>query len=150
MENRENARRHWPLAVAASVLLHGAAVLGLGMLPGRQVVEARTGTPGRDLPFTLVDYDPGEVTFLGSSGPPGGKKSSTPLEEKTSPGAVNAGPATATLKYPLAAADNTTPRTPEPGSKGPGQVGTAGGESISFFQVAAHGLRIVYVVDISA
>jgi hypothetical protein len=145
MEKRESSRRHWRIAVTVSLLLHAAVVVGLGSLSGRQVACARTGTANRDISFCVVEYDPGEVTFISprETGPP------RYVERKSPASPDHAGSATATLADPLAASASA-PTPAEPGSTGHGKPDRPTGATTSFFQVPAHGRRIVYVIDASA
>jgi hypothetical protein len=148
MENRENTRRYWPMAVTVSVLLHGAVGLGLGLVPGRQVSAARAPAQARFLSFaTLEEGDTGAVSFVE---PHAGGDSSARRAPNPGTPMADTEPVQATLREPWApaAAVPSSPGTLAPAKLAP--ASSAGGGTTSFFQVETRGGRIVYVVDGSA
>ena len=145
MDNQVRPRRYWPLAVTVSLVLHGVAVLLLGMLPTREIVQARPSGQGGPLPFDLVELDSGEVTFEAArpeqKKAPSAKKNGPPLPAHEplaailiEPGMLDSGPT-------LAADVQGSPAGPS---------GNSAHATTSFFQVEARGQRLVYVVDSSS
>jgi len=151
MENRVSRPSHWRIAVAVSVLLHGAVLLGAALVPARQVVEARTPPKTQYISFALDENDSGEVRFEQPRQPDRGTSLNSP-KTKPPPPADSAAPVTATLRdtWDLAPATEFNPDTTGPSAIGQAPGSSASGVTTSFFQVAARGLRIVYVLDGSA
>jgi hypothetical protein len=129
----------------------------LSLVPERQTFQARAAANIERIGFDVAELDgdgaAGEVSFIQASASAGGPST----KSKKRPALVeNADPVTATLLQPWESAasagaeagarakqDGPTDAGTEPG-------GAAGGAATSFFQVAARGRRIVYVLDGSA
>jgi hypothetical protein len=152
MEKRENSRRHWPIAVTVSVLVHGAALLGFSLLSGRQAIDAGTTATAQCVSlFAVEECDTGEVRFEEARAP-GGTISSNRVEKKSIAPTANSEPVTATLRdvWAGSAAKESSSGEPEPGATANVSGEPLGGAATSFFQVAARGRKIVYVLDGSA
>jgi VWA domain-containing protein len=146
MANREKTRL-WPLAVTASLLLHGVVVLGLSLLPRPEATRIRAPSKPQPILFMLTDDDAGDMSFEEAQEPPARKEESS--AKKTT--SADAPTINSVLRDPLlpAPGDNVGPGDGDnrpAGPETPASVGT-GEVSTSFFKVAARGRRIVYVVD---
>ena len=122
-------------------------------------LAARTPLQSQYISFALDESDTGEVRFEEQRLNPWRQARHFQLiaKKKPPPPADSAGPVTATLRdaWDLAPATEFNPDTTDPsatshesGGQEPGD--SARGVTTSFFQVAAHGLRIVYLLDGSA
>ena len=151
MENSVSRPSHWRIAVTVSVLLHGAVFLGAALVPARQAVEARSPPKTQYISFALDENDSGEVRFEQSREPDRDMTLNSPKAKPPLP-ADSGDPVTATLRdaWDLATATEFKPDTTGPSAIGQAPGGSASGVTTSFFQVAARGLRIVYVLDGSA
>ena len=67
----EGTRRLWPAAVVASVALHGAVLVGFGLLGGRTVVQARPAPELSEAVLSLLEEDAGQTQIF--NGPPPGQ-----------------------------------------------------------------------------
>jgi hypothetical protein len=150
MESPGNPRRHWPVAMTASVLLHGAALLGFSLLSGGQAGDVRKADTSPCLSFYVLDeQDAGEIHFE-EPRRSANVASLNYLEKKTISAVDGAEPVAAVLRDPWAsvAAEESDKGLTGPTPTGPGHAEIGAGTS--FFQVAARGQAIVFVVDGSA
>jgi hypothetical protein len=150
MENRENSRRRWPVAVTVSVILHGAALLAFSLISSRQGSAARTAAATPWLSFCVLEGDAGEVRFEGPSARDGGP-SPHHLDKKRETGEASVEPMTSSLREPwTAGAEESEASAISLKPSNPGRGVHGDGPATSFFHVAAGGQRIVYLVDGSA
>src|SRR5262245_58201150 len=138
MEVTRQTGRYWPIAVTISLVLHGATVLGLALLPGRCMVHGGGGS-GTEFSTGFLEVDPGgEVQFIGERDPPPATNHSQTKVEPLDPAGVtlvsNLGPSSGdpSLGSQLVQAGGNTGSS---GNSGTGGVGIGPKGSASFFQV---------------
>ncbi len=148
MVTRANSRRYWPMAVTASVLLHGAAILGLALLADRQAVISETAPPPQLISFTVAEIDSSDASFVEASEPPAGKTTSSGQAKKSAQDKVE--PVVATLNNPLENGFAPGTHGPETENTNQSRGDVEAGAAPSFFRVGAPGRRIVFLVDGSA
>jgi len=143
MVKRENIWRQWPVAVAVSIVLHGAVVIGLNLIPGRPTVEVRADTHAQVISFANLDEsEESEVHFEGPR-EENHKPISKPSNNKPEK-VKDASEYVSTLRDPWVNAPTNSNQSSSESGKG---VGNGGKATTSFFDVETRGQFIVYVVD---
>lgn len=142
MENGDKLRKHWKLAVAASLFLHAVVlgVLSIWPVPSAMPLQS-AGTP-QIVPLILTELEEGgEVSFVGRTPSPGVRYS-----EPRGPENLTTSFDSADLRDPLGyVVVPVAGLSPGQGtSESDGQAGTA------LFQPVARGQRVVYVIDSSS
>ncbi|MBI3411183.1 MAG: VWA domain-containing protein [Planctomycetes bacterium] len=150
MEEPRKEKRTWPIAVAVSLALHAAVLVGLELLPRSAIEEEpegpcqvtmASGGKGGDLQLIHV------VAPANDIGPRLGQRTNLeiwPNAPTQDPNAANVS-INANSSEGGSAAKAIEQGVPETGAPGP----AARGGTTTFFQVPAHGRRIVYVLDAS-
>jgi hypothetical protein len=145
-------RRGWRLALCLSLLIHAGIGFLLSRLPDRAAHEARASYPEQSWYTEEDDYEEMKITLVGRTTP------APPAKGATEP-ALRPGPESGPGADPQAALINPGAIASEPAGQsagqGPGQgggprAGLPDGVATTFFDVAARGRFIVYLIDASS